>query len=370
MASGDFPNFNGSNNPAPGDTGNQAASIWTADSQNCDFRSAITPAGDIVITERSLLPEPTWPADLTLDRRRSNWQEWSRRLSFATDRQGFTDWLDGSIPCPDPTTHPRACQIWRSNDRALRAFIFERISHLDYYVVRNLADSHSVYEKLRERHERLGPYVQVLLIKEALEMRHTPGASLSDTINAINCLHTKIVKIGDMDNDKLLTVLLLNALGRHYAHLQSTIHWRLNEPYFSSEDAVRLIEAEESLQVRQARKGLLPNPSDPSALAANTKDNDRNNVICSNCKRNNHHTEFCVLPGGEMAGKSIEEARAAQRTAAGKPPHGNRNQTIPVTNNTQLAQSPAPTTMSAPSFGTVIMFNGRPYTLVPDTATR
>lgn len=140
-----------------GDTGS-----WTADVPNCDIRSAIIP-GDIVITERSLPPDSIWPADLTLDRLRSNWQEWSRRLNFATDRQGFTESLDGSIPCPDPT-HPRACQIWRFNDRALRAFIFERISDLDYDAVCDLTDSHSVYEKLRERHERLGPYAQALLI--------------------------------------------------------------------------------------------------------------------------------------------------------------------------------------------------------------
>lgn len=68
-----------------------------------------------------------------------------------------------------------------------------------------------------------------------------------------------------------------------------------------------------------------------------------------------------------MAGKSIEEARAAQRTASGRPPRGNRNQTTPVANNAQLAQSPASTTMSATSLGSVIMFNGHPYMLVPDT---
>ncbi len=85
----------------------------------------------ILLTERTLMPDSTWPADLILDRSKSNWEDWSLRLSYVVDRQAFTEWLNGSIPCPDPAIHTRGAQIWNINDRALRAFILERVSRID-----------------------------------------------------------------------------------------------------------------------------------------------------------------------------------------------------------------------------------------------
>ena len=47
-----------------------------------------------------------------------------------------------------------------------------------------------------------------------------------------------------------------------------------------------------------------------TALAANSIRPPR--VPCSTCKCLNHSTEFCISPGGKLAGKTIEEAHAAQ----------------------------------------------------------
>lgn len=109
--------------------------------------------GGILITELSLPSDPSWPADLILDcGRKSNWREWSRRLNIMVERQGFTDWLDGGIPCPDATTHARACEIWKIKDRALRTFILKRVSAVDYSIAHELPDSHTIYKALRHRH--------------------------------------------------------------------------------------------------------------------------------------------------------------------------------------------------------------------------
>src|SRR6266478_5271712 len=42
-----------------------------------------------------------WLKDFILDAKKANWDEWSLQVSFLTDRQGFTDWLDGSLAQPD-----------------------------------------------------------------------------------------------------------------------------------------------------------------------------------------------------------------------------------------------------------------------------
>ena len=68
-------------------------------------------SNDITISER-FLSDSSWPADLILDLGKSNWSEWSFRLENLTDNQGFSEWLDGSLPRPDPTSSPKAHHIW------------------------------------------------------------------------------------------------------------------------------------------------------------------------------------------------------------------------------------------------------------------
>ena len=41
---------------------------------------------------------------------------------------------------------------------------------------------------------------------------------------------------------------------------------------------------------------------------------------CSNCKKPYHTANFCVALGGKMFRKLLEDAKAAQCAASGKPP--------------------------------------------------
>jgi len=110
-------------------------------------------------------------------------------------------------------------------------------------------------------------------------------------------------------------------------------------------------------------------------------------VVCSNCKRLHHTIDFCIKPGGKMAGRTLEEAKAAQRATTGKQPRAARGFTqISNTNvattatqntnnagantNTTTTNPPAPmssnptpvtTTHTAPTNSTPIMINGVSY---------
>lgn len=288
--------------------------------------------GGIVITELSLPSDMYWPADLILDWQKSNWQEWSRQLNIMVDKHAFTDWLDGSIPCPGAATHARASQIWKINDCALRTFMLERVSHTDHNIVCELPNSHTIYKALRHRHQRFELEAQVLLISEGLDIRFRPGVRLSDTLNVIDKLHTRITDLGPMDeakiNDHLLTVLLWNSLEEHLPGLHSRIDYMLDKAFSSSRDVIRRLRLEEDLHIFRAQQGLPPVASEipayytPTATSAKGKKKTR--PFCANCKRRSHSTDFCVLPGGKMAGRTIEEAHAAQLVASGKLPRGNQ----------------------------------------------
>ncbi|KAH9062142.1 hypothetical protein EDB87DRAFT_1609560 [Lactarius vividus] len=160
------------------------------------------------------------------------------------------------------TTHARACQIWKINDRALRFFILERVSIADYDIVCELPDSRTIYEAFRHHHQRFELHAQVLLIK-GLNIRFKPGAvPLTDTSDAIQQLHTRITALGLIDEDKLndhlLTISLLNSLEEHHPQLHSTINVVLDRPFTSFHGVIRCIEVEDDL-IKKKKSKMTPN---------------------------------------------------------------------------------------------------------------
>ncbi|KAH8997361.1 hypothetical protein EDB92DRAFT_1813816 [Lactarius akahatsu] len=285
---------------------------------------------DVIINPQPFTPDLAWPTDLLLDRHKSNWEEWNRRLNLIIDQRNFFHYLDGSFPCPDPAG---------PSQRAAR----------------------DVYDALRKMHENFGLHPQVHIMREALDLRFSFATplNLSRTLNDIDRLHDKFTKMGKMDDDKLKIILIMNALKTH-PQLQYTIDELLeSSPAITSADIEGRILREEQLLRHREKLGV----ADNIALAAVA---NKTRQICANCKRSNHRPEFCVAPGGNMAGKTIGEARAAQKAAAAKSQtRGNRNTNSQSANVTQTPTS----TTEAPKSTNTITINGKRYMLVSDSAS-
>ena len=272
-------------------------------------------------------------------------------------RQGFGLFLRGVIPCPDQALTPEAYYVWLHNDEALKGLLLETISPVDRSLVRDLKTSFEIFTKLRARHENLGPFAQILLVKKMLDVKFIEGTPLSQTITEIRDIHRRVVTMGTIDDDHLLTVALLNALGEPFSHLQSAIQTLSSAPNFSSTSVIRRIEEEENLMKCRTDGGHLPTPQH-TALAATASRPPK--VPCSNCRRLNHSSDFCISPGGKLAGKTIDEARAAQ--AAHRAASQNRPpRTQPAT---ALVASPTP---PPPTPQTLFTFDGTHF--VPVTST-
>ena len=115
----------------------------------------------------------------------------------------------------------------------------------------------------------------------------------------------------------MFSVLLINALGDQFGHLQAFLQTLADKPNFSSDTLLQRLDMEEVILQRRSEQGLIPAVHLSSAFPTSTS-RDRQRHFCSNCKQTNHATEFCILPGGKMAGQSIDEACAAQRATLGK----------------------------------------------------
>lgn len=329
--------------------------------------------GDILLTER-YLTDNSWPSDLILDLDKSNWPDWSKRLNLLAIGQGFGGWLNGTLQCPDVNTHPRAYWIWKGNDDSLRAFILKNISAIDYEglgAMAHTSSAHLIYQLLRQRHEKLGLWAQLNFIKKALDIRISRSTSISAVITDIRRLYNQIMAVGPINPDQLFTAFLINAMGDEFPHLQSQMQAMTKDPNFSSNDIVTRLQEEESVMKRREEQGgssaLVTTSGTPGAGNRTT----RQKLYCANCKRTNHNTDFCIRQGGKMAGKSIEEARVAQRVALGKPPKSTpvQNSAHIATESSTDASASLSTTSSTmpPAKGIPITLNGTRY--FPETST-
>ncbi len=131
------------------------------------------------------------------------------------------------------------------------------------------------------------------------------------TAEEIDVLYTKIVNMGPISPDELKSIFLINALTDNHENLQSHLMSMIaDDPSFSSKTIMYHFRQEDNLMRRRAEQ----NSQASSAFAAQGRRKPR--PVCVNCKKPDHFVDFCILPGGKMAGRSIEDARAAQRSAA------------------------------------------------------
>jgi hypothetical protein len=301
-----------------------------------------------------VIADPSWPAtgNSILDLAQTNWQEWSRRLTLLTDRLLVAGYLNRKLPCPDPAVDPSAHTIWVGNDGSLHAFILERISPDDYNYASTFDTSHAMFEGLRMCHEKLGLHAQINLLFKAFDIFYEPegGVPMTTTSKILCDHHERIKRMGPIDADKIFLWLIVNSLGRHHPQLQSLIHSMTDDPSFTRNAALKRIDSEATLAQRCAELGISPSSV---ALVSSSMNAKNSPIVCSNCKKPHHTIDFCIKPGGKMAGRSIDEAKAAQRAAAGKAPRASRTGGQ-VANMAQSADSPTPpsATSNAPLTGT------------------
>ena len=232
--------------PATASTSTSTVNLHSSSSSH----SAVGP-GNVIISECQI-SDSSWPLDLILDLSKTNWLEWSRRLTLLADRLYVSGYLNGTLACPNSAVYPTAHHIWTGNDKSLCAFILERITPEEYDVASIFGTAQATFEGLQTRHEKLGLHAQINLLRKALDIYYEPGTPMLNTSKELRTLHDRITKMGKMDDDKLFTVIIINSLGRHYTQLQSTIHSMTDESNFSSATAMKHIETEASLEFRRA----------------------------------------------------------------------------------------------------------------------
>src|SRR6266851_636836 len=264
------------------------------------LNSIPTPSSDITISKH-FMSNNSWPADLHLDLAKSNWEEWSFQLNCQTDRLGFMRWLKGTLPHLDAILHPKAHDIWETNNCSLRGFIYTCISKLDYTAISHLSTSHLIYVELQQCHEKLGLQAQLILLKKALDFHYNPDGPYCDGAEEILAMHSRIANMGPVDLDQIKVILLLNAFRNNSEHLQSSLYSIMDSPSFGANTILCHLQQEDTIIHAHA---------DQSGNAATTLTaicRDKPPYVCSNCKKEGHLASYCIQTGEGMVGKTLDE---------------------------------------------------------------
>jgi hypothetical protein len=216
----------------------------------------ITPSG--IRLTLVTLNNADWPKDLILDLGKANWVQWSLQLSLVALCHGLDPWLDGSLTCPDETTAPEANFIWKRNDGALRGFMQTRILSADVHLVQGVPTARLMLDKLRLVHEKQGPFAQLNLLLKGLQTDFTYDTSLRDTLSELRTYYQRIVAMGSLRDDDIFSVLILNALSKHFGPLQYSINSLSNTPHFNSEMIANRILISHQHVGRILRDGSIP----------------------------------------------------------------------------------------------------------------
>jgi hypothetical protein len=249
MSSANTPNTNQqSNNPAPSGTTNTSGTMGATQAAVATTSTSSTTKGNINVTVTSgtgtitftehLISDTSWPSGLNLDLKEGNWLDWSRCLTLLADRLLVSSYLNGTLSCPDAITEPLAHQIWNGNDRSLCAFILEHLTSDEFDITSPFNTSHTVFEALRVCHEELGLPAQINLLFQSFNIVYNPTTPMTTTLKTLRNLHECMKKMGKLDEDKILLILVINALEHHYPQLQSEIHHMTVQPKFDAAAAL------------------------------------------------------------------------------------------------------------------------------------
>ncbi|KAJ7599136.1 hypothetical protein C8J56DRAFT_881639 [Mycena floridula] len=260
----------------------------------------------------------TWPSmtkNLSLMGR--NWSSWKRVLENVLNINGqlALHVFEAQVwSCPDHDLYLMSAMNWLVNDRAVMGFIKSKVMPEEYTTTDNpnLDTAWKLFNALETRHTRLGAVTQVKMLDKALGVQFTQRTekNFTDVITKLMELNKEIWAPGPPSKDQFLSIMLLRATQRNFPTLFDSINDSLASGIPpNSEEVIRRIQ------------NFVKSPNHKSSETANVAKvvsattSSSSSSGCRNCASKGiaitrHQNKYCILEGGGMAGKTIEEARS------------------------------------------------------------
>ncbi|KAF4611985.1 hypothetical protein D9613_004442 [Agrocybe pediades] len=274
-----------------------------------------------------------------LDKDKGNWRAWNKSMYGALALNGLWNYTmeNARKLAPNPDLEPRAFANWEENDRRLCAYIFTALSDNELNAITPLrSNAYLFWKTIEDRHKKDGPIAQVHLIKSAMNTSLSSEEPYHTTMAEVFRKIDEAWAMGEIKQDLLKLILGINC-----AHSVENIQFALLDRMSTAPSTSPFTPLDMIKFVEDRQRVLKANQSSSAntiALAAQTK--PKPPAACTNCKRPHHIAKYCISAGGGMAGKTLDESRAARRKDRdnGKGGSSNSNHseqgkqnTIPVT---------------------------------------
>ncbi|KAF8800456.1 hypothetical protein BYT27DRAFT_7216956 [Phlegmacium glaucopus] len=249
-----------------------------------------------------------------LDKDKGNWKTWSTEVLDLLDMAGLGSYLtDGAETAPPVLTQLNAHRNWVTNDRSVRGFLRSSISATERDLVSSLPGAKETWHKLESYHLEEGPIKQAN--QNALTVRIDRDDQMMTKVRGLrDDLRRAFHMQGGINEDTFVTIVALQALSTGLGHSRAIIQrdFRASTPTspYTVDNLIDFLEQE--YQMFLGDKQRIAKSDSAIIFAAQSHQKGKTLILCIICKKHGHSAQWCIRPGGGMAGKTIEESKEAQ----------------------------------------------------------
>ncbi|KNZ81023.1 hypothetical protein J132_03012 [Termitomyces sp. J132] len=254
-----------------------------------------------------------------LEKDNGKYTEWAYAMKLKLSLAQLWDYVFDPMPSPDATYEPWAYCLWTSNHRLACSFLKRALSSSKQKLCAEEEDPGALRVYLKDRHGGAVPIKQVRLLQEALTAKCSLSELLTKMVDVIFEKIDCVFDVGEVTKDLLKSIAMLSVLSdKSFAHIWSIISQDLGQASNISKygpTEIRLFLEGEQMLLEVDKSPSVP--IDSALAAAPGKASWSKDITCTACKACQHsahiytsHTvPWCILEGGGMAGKSIEELK-------------------------------------------------------------
>ncbi|PPR05636.1 hypothetical protein CVT24_002865 [Panaeolus cyanescens] len=241
----------------------------------------------------------------------ANWDTWLWDMEMHLGSAGFWDYIKDAItvPVPHAEYQPLASANFRANANAARYFLIANVDAKEAQQYNLLAETtpHGLRARLETIYAKPGPTLRLRLMEKCFQTFLVNDAKMIDGFDDL--MDGALRSFKNMTVNTWQCLIGARAMGRDPSLAQA------KETVIGAMAAAETAGQPDSFTPSHIREILLRHHSDsatvPVALAAQTQ--ARPTVVCTNCKKERHTAQYCISPGGGMAGKTREESKEARK---------------------------------------------------------
>ena len=117
-----------------------------------------------------------------------NWQSWHDDIELMSSICGLSNYVDGTLKCPNRSKDPVGASNWKFNDNYTKKIIRERISQGQKHYVNNCQTSNDMWTNLLAIHQFCGDHTQNQLMRKLMRMMAQDDNDIIGHLNNITKL--------------------------------------------------------------------------------------------------------------------------------------------------------------------------------------